>query len=126
MPNDLGLHHLPVSNRTVPMAYGECSMLHSPPDIPEDFDEEPPALPSHLQLTFLNVPPFDETMGSFPLLNDPSFDENKGSSSRPQDVYLNHIYVEIGENLPSVLALSSTLQYRSKYVTIALYKPIQK
>jgi hypothetical protein len=110
-PNALGLHHLPDSTRTEPMTGGGSNTLQSSPYSPEDFYEEPPALPSHLQLTLLNVPPFEENMGSSP---------------RPQHLNPNHIYVDMGENFPSVLALSSTHQYRAKYVTIALYKPVHK
>lgn len=78
---------------------------------PEDFSKEPPVLPSHLHLTLLNVPPSEETSGLLP---------------RPQHVTLNHLYVEKGRNHCSVLALGSTHRYRSKYVTVALYKPINK
>ncbi|BBN00004.1 5'-AMP-activated protein kinase, regulatory beta subunit [Marchantia polymorpha subsp. ruderalis] len=78
---------------------------------PEDFSKEPPILPSHLHLTLLNVPPLEETSGALP---------------RPQHVTLNHLYVEKGKNLRSVLALGLTHRYRSKYVTVALYKPVHK
>ncbi|CAM6100262.1 unnamed protein product [Calypogeia fissa] len=78
---------------------------------PEDFSKEPPTLPSHLHLTLLNVPPTEDTSGLLP---------------RPQHVTLNHLYAEKGKNHRSVLALGLTHRYRSKYVTVALYKPVHK
>ncbi|KAL2652316.1 hypothetical protein R1flu_020444 [Riccia fluitans] len=78
---------------------------------PEDFSKEPPLLPNHLHLTLLNVPPLEDSSGALP---------------RPQHVTLNHLYVEKGKNLRSVLALGLTHRYRSKYVTVALYKPVHK
>lgn len=78
---------------------------------PQDFSKEPPSLPSHLHLTLLNVPLLEETTSSLP---------------RPQHVTLNHLYVEKGKNLRSVVALGLTHRYRSKYVTVALYKPVHR
>eukprot|EP01018_Ginkgo_biloba_P017094 Gb_24881 [translate_table: standard] len=77
----------------------------------EDYAKEPPAVPPHLHLTLLNVPPSVETPGAV---------------ARPQHVVLNHLYVEKGRSTQSVLALGLTQRFRSKYVTVVLYKPLRK
>ncbi|GLJ52067.1 hypothetical protein SUGI_1107340 [Cryptomeria japonica] len=78
---------------------------------PEDYAKEPPAVPPHLHLTLLNVPPV-EAPGT-------------GAVARPQHVILNHLYVEKGRNSQAVLSLGLTHRYRSKYVTVILYKPLK-
>eukprot|EP00252_Welwitschia_mirabilis_P024107 TRINITY_DN7026_c0_g1_i1.p1 TRINITY_DN7026_c0_g1~~TRINITY_DN7026_c0_g1_i1.p1 ORF type:complete len:288 (+),score=55.15 TRINITY_DN7026_c0_g1_i1:272-1135(+) len=75
----------------------------------DDFSKEPPAVPSHLHLTLLNVP-------------NP---EVSGVGTRPQHVILNHLYVEKTRSSQSVLALGLTHRFRSKYVTVVLYKPFK-
>uniref|UniRef100_A0A0C9RW49 TSA: Wollemia nobilis Ref_Wollemi_Transcript_9693_1409 transcribed RNA sequence n=1 Tax=Wollemia nobilis TaxID=56998 RepID=A0A0C9RW49_9CONI len=76
---------------------------------PEDFAKEPPVVPPHLHLTLLNVPPV----------------ETPEVVARPQHVILNHLYVEKGRSSQSVLALGLTHRFRSKYVTVILYKPLK-
>eukprot|EP00271_Cylindrocystis_brebissonii_P010486 TRINITY_DN26680_c0_g1_i1.p1 TRINITY_DN26680_c0_g1~~TRINITY_DN26680_c0_g1_i1.p1 ORF type:complete len:290 (-),score=30.83 TRINITY_DN26680_c0_g1_i1:746-1615(-) len=87
------------------------SSYNNPLPVPEDYAKEPPAVPPHLHLTLLNVPPSIETPTSLP---------------RPQHVILNHLYVEKGKAARSVLALGLTHRFRSKYVTVVLYKPLRK
>ncbi|GBG70064.1 hypothetical protein CBR_g4892 [Chara braunii] len=77
---------------------------------PEDYTKEPPAIPPHLHLTPLNVTGVSDNQ----------------SLPRPQHVILNHVYVEKGKTARSVLALGATQRYRSKYVTVVLYKPLHK
>ncbi|KAJ7549761.1 hypothetical protein O6H91_07G067400 [Diphasiastrum complanatum] len=77
----------------------------------DDYAKEPPMVPPHLHLTLLNAPPALDAPGALP---------------RPQHVILNHLYVEKGKSSRSVLALGSTHRYRSKYVTVVLYKPLRK
>ncbi|EFJ29089.1 hypothetical protein SELMODRAFT_170984 [Selaginella moellendorffii] len=79
---------------------------------PEDFAKEPPAVPPHLHLTLLNVP---ASSGDAP-----------ASMPRPQHVILNHLYVEKGRSSRSVLALGATHRFRSKYVTVVVYRPLRK
>ncbi|KAH7302587.1 hypothetical protein KP509_23G078600 [Ceratopteris richardii] len=77
----------------------------------DDESKDPPTVPPQLlQRTLLNIHQSD--YGS--------------CSSNPPHVLLNHLYIENGEIAKSVLALGFTHRYRSKYVTVVLYKPISK
>ncbi|MCD7454469.1 SNF1- protein kinase regulatory subunit beta-2 [Datura stramonium] len=78
----------------------------------EDYAKEPPVVPPHLQMTLLNVPS--------------SHMEIPPPLSRPQHVVLNHLYMQKDRNTPSVVALGSTNRFLSKYVTVVLYKSIQR
>ncbi|KAJ9566312.1 hypothetical protein OSB04_002278 [Centaurea solstitialis] len=78
----------------------------------EDYAKEPPLVPPHLQMTLLNVPS--------PHMEIPP------PSSRPQHVVLNHLYMQKGRTSTSIVALGSTNRFLSKYVTVVLYKPIQR
>lgn len=78
----------------------------------EDYAKEPPLVPPHLQMTLLNVP-------SSHMEIPPPF-------SKPQHVVLNHLYMQKGRSSPSVVALGSTNRFLSKYVTVVLYKSIQR
>ncbi|KAK6144375.1 hypothetical protein DH2020_021195 [Rehmannia glutinosa] len=75
----------------------------------EDDGREPPALPPHLQHTLLNHPT-----------------NNDESISSPQNVTLNHLYIENREPPRSVVALGVTHRFRSKFVTVVLYKPVPR
>lgn len=78
----------------------------------EDEAREPPVVPSHLQHTLLSYPASRETSaGTLPL---------------PQNVILNHLYIENREAPRSVVALGFTHRFRSKYVTVVLYKPVPR
>ncbi|TKY67184.1 SNF1-related protein kinase regulatory subunit beta-3 [Spatholobus suberectus] len=77
----------------------------------EDEARDPPMVPSHLQHTLLNYPANRDTAGTLPL---------------PQNVILNHLYIENRESPRSVVALGFTHRFRSKYVTVVLYKPVQR
>lgn len=79
----------------------------------DDYAKEPPVVPPHLQLTLLNAP---SSQSEIP----PPF-------SRPQHVVLNHLYMQRGRgSTPSVVALGSTHRFLSKYVTVVLYKSIER
>ncbi|XP_061344358.1 SNF1-related protein kinase regulatory subunit beta-2-like [Gastrolobium bilobum] len=78
----------------------------------EDFAKEPPLVPPFLQMTLLNVP--STNMEIQPLI------------SRPQHVLLNHLYMQKGKSSPSVVALGSTHRFLAKYVTVVLYKSLQR
>uniref|UniRef100_A0A1J3INH0 SNF1-related protein kinase regulatory subunit beta-3 n=1 Tax=Noccaea caerulescens TaxID=107243 RepID=A0A1J3INH0_NOCCA len=74
----------------------------------EDETRDPPAVPPHLQHTLLG---------------------NQGSTemdSVPQNVVLNHLYIENREAPRSVVALGFSHRFRSKYVTVVIYKPVQR
>jgi len=74
----------------------------------EEFAKEPPIVPQKLNLSIL---------GS-------EFDEE--SSPKPQHVVLNHLYIEKGWSSQSLIALSLTHRFQSKYATVVLYKPLKK
>ncbi|KAF6981592.1 hypothetical protein CFC21_009658 [Triticum aestivum] len=76
----------------------------------EDEAREPPLVPPHLQHTLLSFPPSHDDGSSLPL---------------PQPVVLNHLYIE-KENSRSVVALGITHRFKAKYVTVVLYKPVQR
>ncbi|KAF3656093.1 SNF1-related protein kinase regulatory subunit beta-2 [Capsicum annuum] len=78
----------------------------------EDYAKEPPVVPPHLQMTLLNVPS--------------SHMEVPPPLARPQHVVLNHLYMQKDRSTPSVVALGSTNRFLSKYVTVVLYKSIQR
>uniref|UniRef100_A0A5B7AKZ9 Putative SNF1-related protein kinase regulatory subunit beta-3 n=1 Tax=Davidia involucrata TaxID=16924 RepID=A0A5B7AKZ9_DAVIN len=77
----------------------------------EDDPRDPPMVPPHLQNTLLNCPTSRDPAESFPL---------------PQNVILNHLYIENRETPRSVVALGITHRFRSKFVTVVLYKPVQR
>lgn len=76
----------------------------------EDEAREPPLVPPHLQHTLLSFPPSQDDSSSLP---------------PPQNVVLNHLYIE-KENSRSVVALGITHRFRAKFVTVVLYKPVQR
>ncbi|XP_030456980.1 SNF1-related protein kinase regulatory subunit beta-2 [Syzygium oleosum] len=78
----------------------------------EDYAKEPPMVPPHLQLTLLNVPALHMEIPP-PL-------------SRPQHVVLNHLYMQKGKSSPAVVALGSSHRFLAKYVTVVLYKSLQR
>jgi len=75
----------------------------------EDFAKEPLAVPPQLHLTVLGMENADEA-----------------SSSKPQHVVLNHLFMEKGWASQSVVALGLTHRFESKYVTVVLYKPLKR
>ncbi|GLU11854.1 hypothetical protein SLE2022_285740 [Rubroshorea leprosula] len=78
----------------------------------EDEARDPPVVPPHLHHPLLSYPASRETSaGSLPL---------------PQNVILNHLYIENRETPRSVVALGFTHRFRSKYVTVVLYKPVPR
>ncbi|XP_051120845.1 SNF1-related protein kinase regulatory subunit beta-3 [Andrographis paniculata] len=79
----------------------------------EDEGREPPSLPPHLQHTLLN----HATNSS---------DTSSGSLPSPQNVTLNHLYIENREPPRSVVALGVTHRFRAKFVTVVLYKPVPR
>lgn len=76
----------------------------------EDEGRDPPLVPPHLQHTVLSCPSRDDA----------------GSISTPHNVILNHLYIENREAPRSVVALGYTHRFRSKFVTVVLYKPVQR
>lgn len=76
----------------------------------EDFAKDPMALPPQLHSPVLSSENCDEI----------------DSSSKPQHVVLNHVFIEKGLSSQSVVALGLTHRFQSKYVTVVLYKPLQR
>ena len=83
------------------------SYNNAPPAL-DDYQKEPSAMPNHLNLTLLNVPPTLEAPTVLP---------------RPQHVILNHVYEEKAPKNVHALVLGTTFRYKSKYITTCLYKP---
>ncbi|XP_074555917.1 SNF1-related protein kinase regulatory subunit beta-3-like [Curcuma longa] len=77
----------------------------------EDEAREPPLVPPHLHQTLLN---------SLPSQDDPT------CLSVPENVILNHLYIENREAPRSVVAMGITHRFLSKYVTVVLYKPVRR
>ncbi|KAI4382174.1 hypothetical protein MLD38_008171 [Melastoma candidum] len=75
----------------------------------EDLAKEPLVAPSQLHLTVLNPNNAEEAV-----------------PSRPQHVVLNHLFLEKGRSAQSVVALGLTHRFKSKYVTVVLYKPVKR
>lgn len=71
----------------------------------DDFARDPVVVPSQLHVSVLDMP---------------------DTSSRPQHVVLNHLYMEKGRASESVVALGLTQRFESKYVTVVLYKPLKR
>ncbi|XP_038990033.1 SNF1-related protein kinase regulatory subunit beta-2-like [Phoenix dactylifera] len=76
----------------------------------EDFAKEPPSVSPHLHLT---------------LLNEPANRDSPSSLSRPPHVVLNHLYIQKAKSGQPIVALGATRRFRSKYVTVVLYKSFQ-
>ncbi|XP_061339831.1 SNF1-related protein kinase regulatory subunit beta-2-like [Gastrolobium bilobum] len=78
----------------------------------EDYAKEPTLVPPHLQMTLLNMPATSlEIIPAMP---------------RPQHGVLNHLYMQKGKSSPSVVALGTTHRFLAKYVTVVLYKSLQR
>ncbi|KAK6936888.1 Association with the SNF1 complex (ASC) domain [Dillenia turbinata] len=75
----------------------------------EDFAKEPVVVPPQLHLTVLGMQ-----------------NQEEASTSKPQHVVLNHLFIEKGWASQSVAALGLTHRYQSKYVTVVLYKPVKR
>eukprot|EP00250_Pteridium_aquilinum_P034037 c6912_g1_i1 orf=119-988(+) len=87
---------------------------------PEDYSKDPPLLPSQLYLN-TELESLQNVHSSAPN----SHINSLSSSSRPQHVILNHLFVETKKATP-VLTLGFTQRFRSKYVTVILHKPLQR
>ncbi|XP_024994785.1 SNF1-related protein kinase regulatory subunit beta-3-like [Cynara cardunculus var. scolymus] len=74
----------------------------------EDEGRDPPVVPQHLQHTVLSYPA--------PAVSLPN----------PQHVVLNHLYIENRQVTRSVVALGLSHRFRTKNVTVVLYKPVQR
>ncbi|XP_022732262.1 SNF1-related protein kinase regulatory subunit beta-3-like isoform X1 [Durio zibethinus] len=77
----------------------------------EDDARDPPVVPPHLHQTLFSYPASMNVSGNLPL---------------PENVILNHLYIENREAPRSVVALGFTQRFRSKYVTVVLYKPVPR
>lgn len=78
----------------------------------EDDEREPPMVPTHLHHTVLNHRRVTR--------------DQSAELPSPQHVVLNHLYLENRQAPGSVVAVGATHRFRSKYVTVVLYKPVQR
>ncbi|XP_047327163.1 SNF1-related protein kinase regulatory subunit beta-1 [Impatiens glandulifera] len=83
----------------------------------EDFAKEPVIVPPQLQVT---------VEGEENATNNDHDNPSSTTSSKPQHVVLNHLFLEKGWASQSVVALGLTHRFQSKYVTVVLYKPHNK
>ncbi|PWA47081.1 5-AMP-activated protein kinase, beta subunit, interaction domain-containing protein [Artemisia annua] len=77
----------------------------------EDEARDPPIVPQHLQHRVLSYP--NNIYAGAPLPN-------------PQHVVLNHLYIENREAPRSLVALGLSHRFRTKNITVVLYKPIKR
>ncbi|XP_022752888.1 SNF1-related protein kinase regulatory subunit beta-3-like [Durio zibethinus] len=77
----------------------------------EDDARDPPIVPPHLHRTLLSYPASMNASEDLP---------------SPENVILNHLYIENPEAPRSVVALGFTHRFLSKYVTVVLYKPVPR
>ncbi|XAR68255.1 hypothetical protein NMG60_11003325 [Bertholletia excelsa] len=81
----------------------------------------------------LSIEDYNEKVPEFPpLLHQSPLDQPSSSSDcpecleQPMAAVLNHLYIQKGRSGQSLVALSSTNRFRSKFVTVMLYKPLKK
>ncbi|KAK3408719.1 SNF1-related protein kinase regulatory subunit beta-3 [Eucalyptus grandis] len=77
----------------------------------EDEARDPPLVPQQLLNPLLGCPPTRDGPESLP---------------PPMSVLLNHLYIENREAPRSVVALGFTHRFHSKYVSVVLYKAVQR
>ncbi|PKA55362.1 SNF1-related protein kinase regulatory subunit beta-1 [Apostasia shenzhenica] len=78
--------------------------------VDDDFAKEPPTLPPQLPL-------MEPGLRSLEMYSSPK---------KHQHVELNHLFIEKGWGSQSLVALNITHRFHSKYVTVALYKPLKR
>ncbi|CAA6662975.1 unnamed protein product [Spirodela intermedia] len=78
------------------------SSYGQPYPVDEDFAKDPALVPAQLHLT------------------------QRGGGGEAQHVVLNHLFIEKGWTSQSLVALGLTHRFRSKYVTVVLYKPLRR
>ncbi|KAA8524869.1 hypothetical protein F0562_011292 [Nyssa sinensis] len=104
VPNNISASESPAS----PISDYNNSPFHS-----EDFNEKLlPEMPPLLQKTPLDQPSSSKDIPE--------------SLDKPLAAVLNHLYIQKGRSGESMVALSSTHRFRSKYVTVVLYKSLSK
>lgn len=87
------------------------SSYSSVPFSSEDFNEKLPDLPPLLQQTPLDQP--SSSAGSMETFQ------------KPLPAVLNHLYIQKTRSSQSMVVLSSTQRFRTKYVTAVLYKSLK-
>jgi 5'-AMP-activated protein kinase, regulatory beta subunit len=75
----------------------------------KEMSKDPPIVPSQLPNGFLGSHNSDEE--DFP---------------RPQHIVLNHLFIERGLVAQPIVALGLTHRFQSKYVTVVLYRPVDR
>lgn len=87
------------------------SSYNNPFPTVDEETRDPPLMPPHLQHSPLSYPPSGDGLNCLP---------------SPQNVTLNHLYIESKKSPRSVVAVGFTHRFRSKYVTVVLYKPVHR
>ncbi|XP_052179248.1 SNF1-related protein kinase regulatory subunit beta-2-like isoform X2 [Diospyros lotus] len=106
--------------------------------VPEDLDniagsESPPSPASSYNNTPFSLEDFNEKLPELPplLLQSPlaqpsSSRQSSESLGKPLVAVLNHLYIQKDRSGQSLVALNSTHRFRTKFVTLVLYKPLKK
>lgn len=94
------------------------SSYGQPYPVDEDFAKEPALVPPQLHLTVLGAAHGDASAAP------PA--AAAGAAEKPQHVVLNHLFIEKGWTSQSLVALGLTHRFKSKYVTVVLYKPLRR
>ncbi|KAL6519046.1 galactose metabolism-related protein [Orobanche hederae] len=111
-----------------------CNLLDVHGYVPENLDSVAEfEAPSSPESSYSQVFPVDEDFAKDPMLVPPQLqspvlgleNQKETASSKPKHVVLNHLFMEKGQASQSVIALSLTHRFQSKYVTVVLYKPLK-
>ncbi|KAI4386181.1 hypothetical protein MLD38_004136 [Melastoma candidum] len=127
--------HVPELPHTSDESGRTCNLLDVHEYVPENPEsiaelEAPPSPDS----SYSQVPWAEGDFGKEPLVMPPQLhqtvlgpdDGEEPVPSRPQHVVLNHLFLEKGRSSQSVVALGLTHRFKSRYVTVVLYKPLKR
>lgn len=116
---------------------GVCNLLDVNDYIPENLDSVAEfEIPSSPDSSYCQAFPGDEDYAKEPVPVPPQLhetvlgaensDDESSSPAKPKHVVLNHLFIEKGWASQSVVALGITNRFQSKYVTVVLYKPLNR
>ncbi|KAM7498453.1 hypothetical protein LguiA_022867 [Lonicera macranthoides] len=107
--------HIPEVPNNIPVLDSPSSPVSSYNNAPftlEDFNEKLPELPPLLQQAPLDQPS--------------SYNGSPDFLQKPLPAVLNHLYIQRERSGQSMVALSSTHRFHTKYVTVVLYKSLKR
>ncbi|CAK9175286.1 unnamed protein product [Ilex paraguariensis] len=107
----------------VPDALNNVSESESPPSPISSYNSEPLGLEDFNEKFLPELPPL---LQQTPLDQPSSSKNSTGSLEKPLSAVLNHLYIQKGRSGQPMVTLSSTQRFRTKYVTVVLYKSLAK